>query len=89
MESVSPKSVVMILQLLFIVPVTVGFAQDLGSLRIMNGSNAVEEQFPYEAGLLCYFTGSPDNPSLCGGAILSNRWILTAAHCLQDSDANL
>ncbi|XP_017102578.2 chymotrypsin-2 [Drosophila bipectinata] len=79
----------MILQFFLFVPITLGFAQDLGSLRIMNGTYAVEEQFPYEAGLLCYFAGFPNNPSLCGGAILSNRWILTAAHCLQDPDANL
>ncbi|EDW93594.1 chymotrypsin-1 [Drosophila yakuba] len=79
----------MILQLVLIVQLSLGFGQEIGSLRIMNGTAAKAKQFPYQAGLLCYFEGSLDEPNLCGGTILSNRWIVTAAHCLQDPKSNL
>lgn len=46
--------------------------------RIVNGKNASEGQFPYQASL--YLIG--DGP-FCGASIVSNRFLLTAAHCSQ------
>ncbi|KAH8304003.1 hypothetical protein KR018_001982, partial [Drosophila ironensis] len=84
------KSVEMFhLLVLFVARISLGLAQELGSLRIMSGSLATIDQFPYQVGLLAYFEDSLDTPNLCGGAILSDRWILTAAHCLHDPKANL
>nr|XP_016934811.1 chymotrypsin B [Drosophila suzukii] len=79
----------MILQLVLIVQFSLGLGQEIGSLRIMNGTAAKVKQLPYQVGLLCYFEGSMDEPNLCGGTILSGHWIVTAAHCLQDPKSKL
>ncbi|KAH8379965.1 hypothetical protein KR009_008227, partial [Drosophila setifemur] len=83
------KSVQMILQLVLLLRMSLGLAQDVGSLRIMNGKPAGENQFPYQVGLLSYFENRMDTANLCGGAILNKRWILTAAHCLQEPNNTL
>lgn len=44
--------------------------------RIIGGQNAKYGQFPYQVALYDIFS----NP-VCGGAIISERWIITAAHC--------
>ncbi|KAJ3652786.1 hypothetical protein Zmor_018719 [Zophobas morio] len=46
--------------------------------RIINGTPASRGQFPWQAAV--YFTTS-SGTSFCGGSIISNIWILTAAHC--------
>jgi len=46
--------------------------------RITNGHNAVVNQFPYQVGLS--FTASSGS-WWCGGSIIGNTWVLTAAHC--------
>uniref|UniRef100_A0A3F2YSI7 Uncharacterized protein n=2 Tax=Anopheles arabiensis TaxID=7173 RepID=A0A3F2YSI7_ANOAR len=51
----------------------------LPSHRITNGQEATPGQFPYQIALLSNFaTGT----GLCGGSVLTNNYILTAAHCV-------
>uniref|UniRef100_A0A2C9GV74 Peptidase S1 domain-containing protein n=1 Tax=Anopheles dirus TaxID=7168 RepID=A0A2C9GV74_9DIPT len=48
--------------------------------RITNGQLAATAQFPYQA--LVYSDAGDGYYSLCGGSILTNNYILTAAHCV-------
>lgn len=47
--------------------------------RIVNGQNAKPGQFPYQALLI---VNTRQGRAVCGGSLLNNRWVLTAAHCL-------
>ena len=44
--------------------------------RIVGGSSASPGDFPWQVSIQGTFTG------LCGGALISNEWVLTAAHCV-------
>lgn len=48
-------------------------------LKIVGGENASIEDFPWQV-----FFRFGDY--MCGGSIISDRWILTAAHCTQDKE---
>ena len=43
--------------------------------RITGGSTASRGQFPWQVALTI------DAAYFCGGSLISNRWVLTAAHC--------
>lgn len=46
--------------------------------RIVNGQHAMINQFPYQVSIRSI---SGTSSSLCGGSVISNQFILTAAHC--------
>ncbi|KAF5287417.1 hypothetical protein FQR65_LT12242 [Abscondita terminalis] len=49
------------------------------SERIINGQDAIEGQFPYQVSLRTYYP----KRHFCGGSIIKNHWVLTAAHCFK------
>ncbi|KAJ2004080.1 hypothetical protein GGI04_001435 [Coemansia thaxteri] len=49
----------------------------------MGGSTANKSDYPF----VIYMHNSGDN-TICGGSIISDTWILTAAHCIKSSSAN-
>jgi uncharacterized delta-60 repeat protein len=58
--------------------------------RIVGGKATTIDQFPYQVAIINY----PYNPTniwndqFCGGSILADSWILTAAHCMVGQSTN-
>ncbi|KAG6450194.1 hypothetical protein O3G_MSEX006451 [Manduca sexta] len=58
-------------------------AELAGGSRIAGGSAASLGQIPYQAGIVIHL---PRGQAICGGSLLTNRRVLTAAHCWWDGE---
>ncbi|XP_067003858.2 brachyurin [Anabrus simplex] len=58
-------------------PADAGLSRVSVHSRIINGEPARRGQFPWQAAIIA------DNSHLCGGSLISNQWVLTAAHCVE------
>ncbi|MCU7917499.1 MAG: trypsin-like serine protease [Candidatus Thiodiazotropha sp. (ex Epidulcina cf. delphinae)] len=52
--------------------------------RIIGGTPAQAEAYPWMAALL----SKSDDQQFCGGSLIADRWVLTAAHCVEDGTAS-
>ncbi len=63
-------------------------AQDGSGSRVIGGELAADGAWPWQVGLMIAgYTVSPDS-HFCGGSLILDQWVLTAAHCIhmQDKD---
>ena len=51
--------------------------------RVLGGEKAAKGQIPWQVALIITDPDDPDQQYLCGGSIVGNGWVLTAAHCVQ------
>ncbi|WP_210499155.1 S1 family peptidase [Vibrio crassostreae] len=54
------------------------------STKIVGGGDVHDNQAPFFAQLVLYDEGTGLYGNFCGGSIINDKYILTAAHCLQD-----
>lgn len=69
------------------VPISVG--EPVDKERIVRGQDAPIAEWPSFASISLRRTGGPYNAiHFCGGTAISERWVLTAAHCVHGAAAN-
>ncbi|CAL4119647.1 unnamed protein product, partial [Meganyctiphanes norvegica] len=49
--------------------------------RIVNGQETEVLEYPWQAGIVSYGSGR----TWCGGSLLNSKWVLTAAHCTENT----
>jgi len=52
--------------------------------RIIGGTNANPDDYPWAVALLRPTVSNGFNAQFCGGTLIASRWVLTAAHCVED-----
>uniref|UniRef100_A0A674H9U2 Peptidase S1 domain-containing protein n=1 Tax=Taeniopygia guttata TaxID=59729 RepID=A0A674H9U2_TAEGU len=65
----------------FVLLLTCGRPQ-LKKTRIVGGEDARSGKWPWQASLQMGARGH-----VCGASVISNKWLISAAHCFLDSDS--
>ena len=78
--------------MLFVLPLSTlvapANASPRGTSGIIGGTVADISDVPWQVGLL-YSSGGPTiwDAQFCGGTVLNERWVITAAHCVSDEES--
>jgi trypsin len=54
--------------------------------KIVGGQTADISQYPWQAAVVASGSGNAHNRQFCGGALITSRIVLTAGHCVFDTD---
>ena len=57
----------------------------VNSLKITQGDDAAEHEFPWAVALIYVrsdMDGNQERMNLCGGTLISDQYVVTAAHCI-------
>lgn len=57
-------------------------AEENSDKRIVGGDEARPGEIPWQVALMSYSESLQKNKPFCGGSLLSELWVITAAHCL-------
>ncbi|KAM8835904.1 coagulation factor IX-like [Synchiropus picturatus] len=57
-------------------------AEENSDQRIVGGDEAKPGEIPWQVALMSYSESLQMNKPFCGGSLLSESWVITAAHCL-------
>ena len=86
---ISSIKFISVILLFFAVATTSSAADDiansLGDVRIVGGQNATEGEHPWTIYLSSLSTGQN---FFCGGSLIASDWVITAAHCVFNDDAD-
>lgn len=56
--------------------------------KVVGGVKAVAGQFPWQVSIGVADIPDPFYAHFCGGALIGDEWVLTAAHCVEGNDAS-
>lgn len=74
----------LVLAMAFAVPAAPARAGDAAAPQIVGGEKAAPGEFPWQVALLDSSINNTFNAQFCGGALIDERWVVTAAHCVFD-----
>lgn len=61
-------------------------AEQTSGARVVGGELADDGEWPWQVGLMINGAPSGSEGHFCGGSMLLDRWVLTAAHCVHMAD---